>query len=110
MGNMRGGSAECTRYSPNTITRSETAMKRKLIAFTTCLSLLFSAVFVANVTAHTVKLADGSGLFDKSRADWFAQGPSEDNIGAVVRNPAGYGEFVWSDNRRDQRVHLPYAT
>lgn len=58
-----------------TITRSETAMKRKLIAFTTCLSLLFSVIFVANVTAHTVKLADStSGLFDKSRGDWFAQG------------------------------------
>jgi uncharacterized repeat protein (TIGR01451 family) len=81
-----------------TATRSEPAMKRKLVTFSTCIILLISTLIAANVGAHPVTVPD------TSRAEWFAQGPSASNIGAIVRNTAGRGEFVWSDAKRDQRI------
>lgn len=83
-------------------------MKRKLIAFTTALALLLSVIMVVNVSAHTVPV-DGSSRSPEA-GGFFGQGPSTDNLGAVVRNPAGYGEYVWSDERRDQRVASVLAT
>lgn len=73
-------------------------MKRKLVAFTSCMVLLISVLITANVGAHSVTVADSS------RAEWFGKGPSTPNIGVIARDTAGRGEFVWSDAKRDQRI------
>jgi len=73
-------------------------MKRTLATLTTCMVLLISTLIAVNVGAHPVTVPD------TSRAEWFAQGPSASNIGAIVRDTANRGEFVWSDAKRDQRI------
>src|SRR2546425_7989850 len=76
-------------------------MKRKLIAFTTSLTLLLSVLFVANVGAHSVTV-------DNSRQEWFPtlQGePPDSGTGMIYRNTANQGEFVFNDAiKEDQRI------
>lgn len=72
-------------------------MYRKVIGLTISLSILVMLVLAAPAGAHPVVVGD------TSRADWFAKGPPEPNNGAIVRDSAGRGEYVWSDARGDQR-------
>jgi len=79
-------------------------MKTKALSLGVCLSLLFAMALMGPAAAHPVAVGD------TSRADWFAKGPPEPNIGAIVRDGAGRGEFVWTDAKADQRVVDPNDT
>src|SRR6185436_11822215 len=88
-----------TRHPPPSLARSESAMKRKLIAYSTIMVLLFS-LSIANVGAHTV-------VVDGRRPDWFStvSGSNiEFNHGFVARDANQQGEFIWRDAEEDQRV------
>jgi uncharacterized repeat protein (TIGR01451 family) len=63
-----------------------------------CLGAFIILMLAVPAAAHPVTIGD------TSRSDWFGKGPPADNIGAIVRDTAGRGEFVWSDKRGDQRV------
>ncbi|MEP7187829.1 MAG: lamin tail domain-containing protein, partial [Roseiflexaceae bacterium] len=79
-------------------------MKRSSFRFTICLALVFAVVMTASVSAHPVAIGD------TSRVDWFGRGPSANNIGEIVRDTAGRGEFVWTDAKGDQRVASPIGS
>jgi len=79
-------------------------MRKKAVSIAACLGLLVTIVLVGPATAHPVTVGD------TSRADWFAKGPPETNIGAIVRDGAGRGEFVWTDAKADQRLIDPNNT
>jgi uncharacterized repeat protein (TIGR01451 family) len=53
---------------------------------------------VGPAAAHPVTVGD------TSRADWFAKGAPQGNIGEVARDAAGRGEFVWTDTKGDERA------
>ena len=72
-------------------------MKHKQLTFTICVALILSVLIVAQVGAHSVTVQDST------RADWFGIGPSANNVGAIVRDTSGRGEFVWTDAKGDQR-------
>src|SRR5215212_621467 len=71
-------------------------MKRKLIAFSMTMALLLSVFSAANVGAHPV-------VIDQARSEWFAQEPDTSGEGAIARNAAGQGEWIWNDAKKDQR-------
>lgn len=71
-------------------------MKRKLFAFSMTLALLLSVLSVASVGAHTVQIENKAGL-TPARTDWFGVKPPA-GIGAVMRNNAQQGEFVFGDS------------
>jgi uncharacterized repeat protein (TIGR01451 family) len=79
-------------------------MRKKAVSVAACLVLVLTIVLVGPAAAHPVTVGD------TSRADWFAKGPPEANIGAIVRDSAGRGEFVWTDAKADQRVIDPNNT
>jgi uncharacterized repeat protein (TIGR01451 family) len=80
-------------------------MKRKLVAFTTSLMLLLSVLLVGNVGAHPVIVFDTStNLFDLSRQEWFASQPSDAGTAMIARNSTNWGEFIFNDFSRDQRL------
>jgi uncharacterized repeat protein (TIGR01451 family) len=70
------------------------------------LALLFSVLSTAIVGAHTITFEPPA--FTPSRTDWFGAEPSG-GIGAVQRDTAQHGEFVFNDATKDQRI-LPGAT
>lgn len=68
-------------------------------------SILISCLLIALTLLSTVPTgAHPVTLTDSSRVDWFARGPSANNIGAIARDAAGRGEFVWTDAKGDQRL------
>jgi len=77
-------------------------MKRKLLAFSMTLALLLSVFSVANVGAHTVFLERSDNKVP-SKADWFGVQP-DTGQGAIMRNNAQQGEFVFNDATKDQRL------
>ncbi len=78
-------------------------MKRKLFAFSMTLALLMSMLTVASVGAHTVQVENSAGLA-ASRTDWFGVQPGTAGLGAVQRNSAQQGEFIFNDASKDQRL------
>src|SRR5215213_2073040 len=75
-------------------------MKRKLLAFSMTLALLLTLSTVANVGAHTVEIESSN---NKTPArDWFGVQP-DTGQGAIMRNKAQQGEFVFNDATKDQR-------
>jgi uncharacterized repeat protein (TIGR01451 family) len=81
-------------------------MKRKLLAFSMTLALLLSVFSVANVGAHTVFFEgnpDPALTKNPSRTDWFGVQP-DTGQGAIMRNKAQQGEFVFNDATKDQRL------
>src|SRR5262245_27956906 len=80
-------------------------MKRKLLACTTSLMLLLSILLVGNVGAHPVILFNTqTQLLDRTRGDWFAAEPSGAGSAMIARNSLGWGEFIFNDATRDQRL------
>jgi hypothetical protein len=79
-------------------------MRRKAVSAAACWGLLLAIVLVGPAAGHPVTIGD------TSPADWFTKGPPEANIGAIVRDGAGRGEFVWTDAKADQRVIDPTNT
>ncbi|HNP85482.1 MAG TPA: lamin tail domain-containing protein [Kouleothrix sp.] len=70
-------------------------MKRKLFAFSMTVALLLSMLSVASVGAHTITIENAGGLAP-ARTDWFGPKPVT-GVGAVQRNNAQQGEFVFGD-------------
>lgn len=70
-------------------------MKRKLFAFSMTVALLMSMLAVANVGAHTIVI-ENKVAKAPDRRDWFGVKPPA-SIGAVMRNNAQQGEFVFGD-------------
>ena len=84
-------------------------MKRKLLACITSLTLLLSLLLVGNVGAHSITVdtpppPQGTGLGDRTHADWFARSPSGAGTAMIARNNVGWGEFIFNDYPRDQRI------
>src|SRR5262245_12775811 len=95
-------------------------MKRKLLACTTSLMLLLSILLVGNVGAHPIVVItppppQGTGLGDRTRSEWFpsqtpeqsgfaVNGPSDNGSAMIQRNKLGWGEFIFNDYDKDQRV------
>lgn len=75
-------------------------MGKRFVLFLS-LFVLLALLLSATASAHPVSVADGS------RIDWFGRGPAAPNIGAIARDSAGHGEFVWTDARGDQRLASP---
>ncbi len=92
-------------------------MKRKLVAFTTSLLLLFSVLSASHVGAHPIIYTSSlTGTPDRSRAEWFDEAFTPGNNGRdgakpsaghsiIARNDLGWGEFIFRDPTSDQRVH-----
>lgn len=72
-------------------------MNRQNLKRFSLLALLVALLLGVPASAHPVTPTD------TSRSDWFAKGPPEPNIGAIARDAAGRGEFIWSDAKNDQR-------
>jgi uncharacterized repeat protein (TIGR01451 family) len=89
-------------------------MKRKLIAFSMSMALLLSVFSAANVGAHTAYIealnpTNPNGP-TPNRGEWFGVVPTG-GIGAVQRDDALRGEFVYNDPSKDQRlINLPSGT
>jgi uncharacterized repeat protein (TIGR01451 family) len=82
-------------------------MKRKLIAFSMTLALVFSVLSTAN--AHFVEIESRNAKV-ASRAEWF--GLQGDGTGSVItqRNSVGQGEVIFNDATKDQRlITLPIS-
>jgi uncharacterized repeat protein (TIGR01451 family) len=80
-------------------------MKRKLIAFSMSMALLFSVFSAANVGAFTATIeAPALGLLP-SRAEWsFAKESDGSGIGVLQRNSTQQGAFIFNDTTEDQRL------
>ena len=76
-------------------------MKRNVTILTLCLALLVGLLLTMTAGAHPVAVTDST------RSDWFGKGPPASNIGTIVRDSTGRGEFVWTDAKADQRVASP---
>lgn len=91
-------------------------MKRKLVAFTTSLLLLFSVLSASHVGAHPIIYTSSlTGTPDRSRAEWFDEAFTPGNNGRdgakpsaghsiIARNDLGWGEFIFRDPTSDQRI------
>jgi uncharacterized repeat protein (TIGR01451 family)/fimbrial isopeptide formation D2 family protein len=80
-------------------------MKRKLLACITSLTLLLSVLLVGNVGAHPIVVVNPqTSLFDRTRSDWFAAEPSGAGTAMIARNNLGWGEYIFNDYTKDQRV------
>ena len=72
-------------------------MKLQLLTVGTLTAFTFSMFgFMGTTSAHPVTV-------DGNKAEWTSLGeaPIKDNMGHIVRNSLGQGEFVWSDARMD---------
>ncbi len=76
-------------------------MYRKSLGFVSALAVMMTLLVAAPAGAHTVNVND------TTRTDWFGKGPSGANVGAIVRDPSGRGEYVWTDAKGDQRQVSP---
>lgn len=76
-------------------------MYRKSLGIVSALAVMFTLLVAAPAGAHTVSVND------TTRTDWFGKGPSGANVGAVVRDASGRGEYVWTDEKGDQRQASP---
>ncbi|KPV50442.1 hypothetical protein SE17_26925, partial [Kouleothrix aurantiaca] len=76
-------------------------MYRKSLGFVSALAVMMTLLVTAPAGAHTVNVSD------TTRTDWFGKGPSGANVGAIVRDPSGRGEYVWTDAKGDQRQVSP---
>jgi len=83
-------------------------MRRKLLAFSMTLALLLSVFSVANVGAHKVDIEINNQLPANNTPvrDWFGVEP-DTGQGAIMRNSAQQGEFIFNDASKDQRVINP---
>lgn len=73
-------------------------MRRQSIGITLVAALVFALFAAIPAGAHSVNVGD------LSRTDWFGKGPPASNVGAIVRDAAGRGEYVWTDAKGDQRI------
>lgn len=78
-------------------------MKRKLFAFSMTMALLLSMLSVAGVGAHTIAIEDNVTV-PSGRTEWFGLQPDVAGTGAVQRNSAQFGEYVFNDASKDQRL------
>ena len=76
-------------------------MYRKSLGIVSALAVAMTLVVAAPAGAHTVTVGDNT------RTDWFGKGPGGANVGAIVRDAAGRGEYVWTDTKGDQRQASP---